>query len=238
MGSSRQLCVAVDVEAYRSRTVPQQRAVQQALAALARSVWAGVGGVHQPNGDGAVTVVTGDPDEAEVLATVLQRFHTGLAEINDEITAAATTRRIRLRLAAHTGHVETGANGFVGHAVVRTCRLLDSTVLRHALVDHPAADLAVLVSETLHEDVVSQESHGLHPETFRRVEIVEPGKEFRSHGYLLVPGTVAVPPATRSPAPGPVQFRVDVAAGGQVGNVVQAGEVHDGIHLHLPPATS
>lgn len=217
------MCVAVDVEGYRHRGVDGQRRTQADLVALLDTTWRAAGGVdRQPKGDGEVAVLHAGADHSAVLTDLATHLRAGLA--------ALPGRPLRLRVAAHVGHVEPGANGFVGHAVVRTCRMVDSAALRAALAAHPAAQLALMISDPVLEDVVGRERHRLRTADFRPVDVRDPAKSFAARAWIQVPGTVA--PAPEPPAD-PPRFRVDVAAGGRVGAIVQVGEVRGG--LVLPP---
>jgi hypothetical protein len=221
------LCVAVDVEGYSRRPVSGQRAIQVSLARTLGSMWQGLPVDLQVNGDGAVGVASAEVDPAVALPELLQRLSTESERPDDD-------DRIRLRVAAHAGHVEQGANGFVGNAVVRTCRLLDSAVLRTALGEHTHAALALLLSDSLYEDVVGHGRGGLMPADFIAVRVADARKSFGADAHLHIPGVrLAAAPADTGPAQSPT-FRVDVAGGGRVGTVVQIGELHGG--LALPPA--
>jgi hypothetical protein len=76
--------------------------------------------------------------------------------------------RLRLRMAVAVGPVGSSALGFGGDTIVELGRLLDNDTLRQAIIDHPAADLAVLVSDQLHTYVVGAGYAGLDPGRFRR----------------------------------------------------------------------
>lgn len=209
VAKQRRLCVAVDVEGYSRSTVPGQRHTQAALRGVLDAAWAGRAVDRQPNGDGEVALVAADVDEADVLAHVVRSMDTG-----------ARAAGLRLRLAAHAGLAALGHNGFIGHAVVRTCRMLDSAVLRRALAEHRGPGAVAMVSESLYEDVVALDRAELAAREFRPVDITGPG--FRARAFLraAVPqgGVDAVPPT----------FQVIVADGGEVGTVVQIGTWYGG----------
>lgn len=88
--------------------------------------------------------------------------------------------RMRLRMSVATGPVSAGPLGFTGQLVVDLHRLVDSEVLRDAVRDHPDTDLAVLVSQALHEDVV-RPGH-LDPADFTPVTVT--AAEFTGPAWL------------------------------------------------------
>lgn len=225
MDRAVRLCVAVDIEGYRHRSLTGQRRAQADLVSLLDAMWRDVGRAErQARGDGEVAVAPAGADHSSTLSQVATVLRSGLGALDD-----GGERRLRLRVAAHVGHVEAGANGFVGLAVVRTCRMLDSAPLRAALDEHPAAHLALMVSEPVLEDVVSRELHLLRAADFRAVDVREPAKSFVSRAWIHVPDGPAAP--AEAPADHGARFRVDVAPGGHVGTIVQVGELHGGIDL-------
>lgn len=62
--------------------------------------------------------------------------------------------RMRLRMAVGTGLVGHSPLGFTGELVVDLHRLVDSVILRQAIRDHENTDLALLVTHTLHDEVI------------------------------------------------------------------------------------
>jgi hypothetical protein len=94
--------------------------------------------------------------------------------------------RLRLRAAVHFGTASLGANGFVGRAPVEIGRILDSAPLRRALELAPDACLAVAVSATVYDDVVSDAYTSIPADEFRQVRVEE--KEYRGKASIWVPG--------------------------------------------------
>jgi hypothetical protein len=76
--------------------------------------------------------------------------------------------------------VSAGPRGFTGQLVVDLHRLVDSEVLRDAARDNPDTDLAVLVSEALHDDLV-RPGH-LDPADFTPVTVT--AQEFTAPAWL------------------------------------------------------
>lgn len=91
--------------------------------------------------------------------------------------------RMRLRMAIGTGLVGAeGPTGLTGELIIDLNRLLDSTVLRQAVVDHRESNLVVLVANALHDDVIRPGY--LDPATFTRVEVTV--KEFTAPAWLWI----------------------------------------------------
>jgi hypothetical protein len=109
-----------------------------------------------------------------------------LAQLNADMLPE---RRLRLRMAVHHGSAAPAAMGYSGQGVVVVSRLLDSAPLRQAL---DGADLAVMLSAAVYDDVVLNGHTSLRPEQCTPVLVMV--KELQTKAYLLVPGsTQAVP---------------------------------------------
>jgi hypothetical protein len=85
-------------------------------------------------------------------------------------------------MATVVGPIAPSALGSADGTVVELSRLLDSDVLRKEIADHPAIDLAVLVSDRLYADVVGEGYPGLDPAQFRR-HLVQV-KRYSAHAWL------------------------------------------------------
>ncbi|MFF3935187.1 CATRA conflict system CASPASE/TPR repeat-associated protein [Streptomyces phaeofaciens] len=176
---------AVDVERYSSRTSPQKLGVQQRLAALTEEVLDDLGHRmeetdHQGTGDGINVFLPARAEPHRVLPGLLTSWRDRLAADN-----ARFRDRMRLRLATGVGPVGLAALGFSGATIVEVSRMLDSAVLRGALVEHLHADLAVLVSDQLYAYVVGEGYPGLDAAQF--VPCAVEVKDFRRPAWLWVP---------------------------------------------------
>lgn len=176
---------AVDIERYSSRTSPEKSRVQERLAALVREVLDDMGyrleeTDHQDTGDGMNVFLPADAELHRALPKLLLSWQTRLVADNDRYHD-----RMRLRMSTAFGPVGIAALGFAGSTIVDVSRLLNSTVLRGALTEHPDIDLAVLVSEQLYAYVVGEGYPGLDARRFeqRLIEV----KEFRQHAWLWIP---------------------------------------------------
>ncbi|GAB2821648.1 hypothetical protein GCM10022221_19620 [Actinocorallia aurea] len=252
--AARRICVAVDVENYSARGDLAQEELQRSLSALLRGAHAAaapaVALARQPSGDGEVALVDPPADEAAFLSRFVHSLWTGLGAEGERVP-------FRLRVAVHCGIAWIGDNGFVGRAVVKTCRMLDSAPLRTALRDDPGTRLALMVSDSFYDDVIRGDPPGLAASRFTPARIGGPfdadawtwtGGRPRSTGAELVPRSAPPPPKPTPPKPtGPEQvtappavaqlaaMSVTVHPDARIGTLIQAAEITGGIHLAAGP---
>jgi hypothetical protein len=158
----------VDVVGYSTRPTPLKDEVQRRLTELLPEVLGdlGLGPAQvdqQDTGDGMNVFLPATVEVHRALPGLLHSWRDRLARDNGRCRD-----RLRLRLAAVVGPVGWAPLGFTGATVVELSRLLDSDVLRGAVVAHPGADLVVLVSHQLHAYVVGEGHPGLDANRFRR----------------------------------------------------------------------
>lgn len=183
----RRLCLGVDARGYGSATDRVQARWQEALldsldlsaslTGLDRPQWK-----RQAKGDEELALLPDNGTEPQVVDDFVRELNKVLIEYNQ----ANPVHRLRLRLALHHGVAYPGANGMPGQAVVLMSRLLNSKPVHEALDAAPEAQLAVIISERIYEDVVVQEHTSLTAKDFRRVTVVE--KELDTKAWLRVPG--------------------------------------------------
>lgn len=149
-----------------------------AAARLDRADW-----VTQEGGDSVFAVLPEKTYEPALIDTFMPALYAGLRAFNHNRVPRA---RLRLRAAVHFGTASLGANGFVGRAPVEIGRILDSAPLRRALELAPDACLAVAVSATVYDDVVSDAYTSIPADEFRQVRVEE--KEYRGKASIWVPG--------------------------------------------------
>ncbi|GAA3934298.1 CATRA conflict system CASPASE/TPR repeat-associated protein [Actinoplanes auranticolor] len=196
----QRLGFGVDVVEYSSRSTPQQFDVQRRLAMIVRRVLTDVGvRVHdtdrQDAGDGMMVVLPPGLELHRLLPALLHGWRFRLVADN----AAHPGDRIRLRLSVGAGPFAHSAIGFTGATIIEIGRLLDSPVLRRAVVDHPDADLVALVSDRLHADVVGEGWPGLDPAHFQPYEVRV--KTYRKQAWLWT-GAAVTPTPDRGEAAG------------------------------------
>lgn len=247
----RRLCLTADVEHYSGLDTRAQSAVQADLVRaldeaarrsdLDRTAWD-----CQPQGDAEFDVLPEDTPEAVLLGPFVQHLTACLRALN----ARAASPRIRVRLAVDSGVASAAALGYAGPAPVAVARYVNTGQLKAALAGVPTADLAVIVSDRLYQDVLRSGIPGLDPAQYLRVHVRV--KEFVSYAWIRVPGhgpdelreftdgplNTAPPPAgSAAAAPAPVQYvRHGTAVGRDVHGSVTVGAAVSPAHPVPRPA--
>ncbi|KEF22075.1 hypothetical protein DF18_01720 [Streptomyces rimosus] len=247
----RRLCLAADMEQYSRLDTRSQSAVQADLVRLLdeaatmtgldRSAWA-----RQPQGDQEFAVLPVATPDAIVLGPFVHHLVTRLSALNARLDAP----RVRLRLAVDTGVAVDAALGQAGPAPVAVARYVNAPQLRAALAALTSADLAVIVSDRLYQDVVRFGRPDLDPTQYVQAHVRV--KEFGGYGWIRVPGhgpdevrlsvdgTSGPQPASGPLAPSPatdVALSQYVHQGVAVGRDVSGG-ITVGLPVNLPPASS
>jgi hypothetical protein len=148
----------------------------------------------QDRGDGQLVIPLPGVNEARAVPGLVTGLVHALHEANSRWGAFG---RIRLRAALTQGAIAKGATGYEGPAVVSACRMVDCELLRHELRLAAGSDLALLVADDLHRDVVAQGFAGLSGDDLRRVSVQAKGS-FHAIAWLYLPPSGPVPaPGTR-----------------------------------------
>lgn len=181
------LCLAADMEQYSCLDTRIQSAVQSdlvrlldeaaTLTGLDRNAWA-----RQPQGDQEFAVLPEATPEATVLGPFVQHLVARLGTLN----ARPAAPRVRLRLAIDTGVVADAALGHAGPAPVAVARYVNSPQLKAVLAALSSADLGVIVSDRLYQDVVRFGHPDLDSAQYVRAHVRV--KEFGGYGWIRVPG--------------------------------------------------
>lgn len=191
--------VAIDVEGFSQRHTAEQAKVQDDLEDAMRRAAADTGldlkrWYRQPRGDGELAVLPAGADGLCLVAEYPRRLASAVAEINQ---ARKAGQRLRARMAIHHGAVAPGRLGPVGVAPVEISRLVDAESVRQQLRQQDKADIALIVSATVYNEIIQSRLSGLHPEVFRRVIVRSKGITYI--GYLCRDGII--PPSDASPEP-------------------------------------
>jgi hypothetical protein len=174
----------LDVAGYGKRAVPDRDAVQERLRRLVVAALAECGLTlsaravdHQWTGDGINGVLPPDVDPPVVLSVLIRSLAVGLSTDN-----ARHSDRIRLRMAVGVGLIERSAAGFGGPMIVDINRLVDSSSLRAAVTNEPAADLAVAISDQAYTLIVQPGYPGIPAGQFTQVNVE--AKEFSGAAWI------------------------------------------------------
>jgi hypothetical protein len=147
-----------------------------ASAGLDRELW-----YRQPGGDGELAVLPADTNGLSLVADYPRNLASIFAKINSSVDEGS---RLRARMAIHHGTVYPGQFGPVSSGPITVSCLVDSRVLRLMLKQRTDIDIALIVSDTVYNEVVQSRFHGLDPKMFRRARIKI--KEIRYVGYLYL----------------------------------------------------
>jgi hypothetical protein len=222
-GHIRRIVTVSDVEGYSKLPYADQRDLQNRTADIQDQA-----AVHarldrreaaiQPTGDGELTAWPPETNDLNLIADYVRELTAEVDRVNRTLRQAS---RIRLRLSISAGLVNEGALGLTGQAPIKASILVNSDQVRQALHRHPERSLAVIVDDTLYQDVVLSRLCGLRPEDYRRVVIRD---KYRTEhvAWITVPGPPSSAPAEpwqreRLPAP-----QITVALIGAVAVIVAA----------------
>jgi class 3 adenylate cyclase len=160
---------------------------------------------HEDRGDGVLVIIPARWPSITVIHPLLTHLHALLRRHN---RLAREPAKIRLRVGIHAGEVHRDAYGFVGAAVNHAFRLLDAPVLKEALAFH-GAELALIVSDYMYENVVRHSRALIDPAAFQPV--IAEIKETRARAWIHLPGSAAVRadgrPLHRGTSGGPSQAK-------------------------------
>ncbi|WP_431917801.1 CATRA conflict system CASPASE/TPR repeat-associated protein [Nonomuraea jabiensis] len=168
---------AVDIVDYSSRSSPQKTDLQERLAEMSEQVLEDMGidiatTDRQPTGDGMNVFLPESLEPHTTLPRLLHAWRDRLARDNQRYSD-----RMRLRMAVVLGSVGVAALGYSGSTIVEVSRMLNSDLLRQAMRDRPAADLAVLISDPLYKYVVGEGYPGLDSSECERCSVESKGFE-------------------------------------------------------------
>lgn len=140
--------------------------------------------VHiEDRGDGVLLSVPGRIAASRLLGLWLVEVHEKLRDENRDLAIP-----LGLRIGMHVGPVRHDDRGISGRAVDLACRLADSPVARQ-LLDAEKADLVLVTSQSLYEDVVSGGGKFIEPARYSsaRLEL----KEGAVTAWFHLPGRAA-----------------------------------------------
>jgi hypothetical protein len=211
-GPAHRALAAFDIEKSDDpgRTDDIQRATRSALRAILRDAvdGASIGWSRcrwLDRGAGGVLVAPGQT-ESRVVDPLVGHLAAGLRRYNLRSSALA---RIRLRMAAHAGPVHEDLDELTGAAMVHVVQLLDAPLLGEHLA-LTSAELAMLVSDPLYDQIVKHDTGLLDPAAFRPVVIRV--TETSTVAWLLASAETAAPTSLDGPPGVPGQLPATLAA--------------------------
>jgi hypothetical protein len=200
-GHIRRIVTVSDAEGYSKLPYAGQRDLQKYTADIQDQAAVNARldrrqGIIQVTGDGDLTAWPPETNELHLISDYVRELIAEVDRVNRTLSQAS---RIRLRLSVSAGLVDEGVLGLTGQAPIKASILANSDQLRQALRRHPERSLAVIIDDTLFQDVVLSRLCGLRPEDYQRVVIRD---KYRTEhvAWITVPGPVwSAPDRPRQP---------------------------------------
>ncbi|MFF3378492.1 hypothetical protein ACFYXF_36750 [Streptomyces sp. NPDC002680] len=150
--------------------------------------------VHmEDRGDGVLLSVAARIPVTRLLGLWTVELHENLRDENRALKVP-----LGLRIGMHVGPVRHDPHGISGRAVDLACRLADSAAARE-LLDAEGADLVLVTSNSLYEDVVRGGGKFIEPERYTSARLTL--KEGETTAWFHLPGRAAAASSPRTPAP-------------------------------------
>jgi hypothetical protein len=121
---------------------------------------------REDSGDGLSVIVPAGIPTGALIDPLVAHLRAGLRRHN---RTASDPAKIRLRMALHTGHVYRDPNGFTGRSLITLFRLLDAPEFKHVFTA-AAADLALITSDEVYQDVIRHGPGLIDPDAYRPIE--------------------------------------------------------------------
>jgi hypothetical protein len=187
----------MDVAGSSGHTNPWQLRMRQDLAGIVSGAVRRQGfdpdAVHTTDtGDGLRLIFSPEVSTIRLLANLVPDLAAALRSYG----TTAPDHRLRLRAAVDTGLLHRD-HGWHGTPLILCQRLCDAQPVRAILRDLDRADLVLVVSARVYDEVVRHGYEGVDPSTYRAVSIAE--KETRVRAWVHVPG-YAHPPERPGPS--------------------------------------
>ncbi|WP_149183739.1 hypothetical protein [Streptomyces sp. TRM49041] len=145
------------------------------------------GAVHQEDrGDGILGALRPDVPPTLMVGRWVDTLYESLREHN-----AGRDRPLRVRVGMNAGLVLDDGRGLVGRAVDLACRLCDSTTAKDVMARAEDADLLVVVSGWLYDNVVSEGGRHVEPGHYRPARVRS--KETDETAWFHIPRRPAPP---------------------------------------------
>ncbi|WP_051580612.1 hypothetical protein [Pseudonocardia acaciae] len=160
------------------------------------------GAYRRTDGDSLTMVVDKNVAISWIISDfVLRELVIALGEANRRVKESY---RLRVRVAIDHGETVLHEPHVAGDAVICAARLRDAPPLREAMKDRTEADLGLIVSDRIYNDVVVHGERGLMTTPFEAVQVSV--KDFTDQGWIHLPvgqgsdGQARTPKAPSSPS--------------------------------------
>jgi class 3 adenylate cyclase len=227
------LIVLLDIERYGERPDGVAPDLRESMYRIADEALTEAGVVREhrhveDRGDGLLILLP-QAGPVEVLGAFVRELE---SLVRHRAASRTPAYRMRLRVAIANGFVRHDGKGWIGSAINKAARLVDSAPVRAALTDNASAHVAVIITEDLYQDVVAQNHPAIDAGRYREAPVQV--KELDGRAWVCVPNSGAEPaPGAGAPdAPPP-------PGGSYIGNQVNHGDQHihgdfTGMTVQLP----
>lgn len=182
--------------------------------------------VHmEDRGDGVLLSVSARIPVTRLLGLWTVELHENLRDENRALKVP-----LGLRIGMHVGPVRHDEHGISGRAVDLACRLADSAAARE-LLDAEGADLVLVTSNSLYEDVVRGGGKFIEPERYTSARLTL--KEGETTAWFHLPGRAAAG-SPRTPTPvdtAPVEDSRRTYTAGRDISVIQGSTFHRDVRI-------
>ncbi|NVI91199.1 hypothetical protein [Actinomadura sp. BRA 177] len=173
----------------------------------------------EDRGDGVIVVLPPSYDPAG-LAHPLPDHLRGALRRHNGLTAEHA--RMRLRVALHSGQLESDDKGIVGTTVNHVNRLLDAPSFKEALAETPA-ELGVLASDEFYRAVIQEGRGAIDPTEFRPIDVRLKETDTKAWLCIRTASPTAPAPTSAPVATGAAPVAPDLTARGRPEQAEGAG---------------
>ncbi|MDI3385772.1 hypothetical protein QIS99_05995 [Streptomyces sp. B-S-A8] len=163
----------LDIERFSDRDDVEQAYLRRMLYGIADRTLDAAGidetrRLRADRGDSVMELIDASAPVTSLLRALLGELP---AQLHTQNRMASSTAQMRLRAVLASGYVAVDEDGgWVGSHLNHACRLLDAELLRAALAEREA-DVALLVSDPVHQGIVRHGHPGIPAEDFHEVTV-------------------------------------------------------------------
>lgn len=187
LGRAVRLVISIDLRGYGRHDPGGTERAQRRLAEVlerARTATGVASEDRQEGGDSVMFVFPPGIDEGAVLRRFYAELVSAVSTMNVDLGDHAA---LRLRVGIDRGLTQRAGTGWSGPVPTTVTRLRDAPPARDALAGSPSAHLVFTVSDVIYRDVFSERGRVPAADSFRRVEVDIPEKNFNTTAWIHVP---------------------------------------------------